>query len=259
MTVVPDCIDGLQLETHDDGVATVTIMRGPNNFLSPTLTGGLADLLHALAGDGTTRAVVLATEGKHFCAGADFKGEMAEPGAPERLYGQVSRLLRTELPIVAAVQGAAIGGGVGLALVGDFRVATESTRFACNFSRLGFHHGFGLTVTLPNVVGHHRATDLLYTGRTVLGPEALAIGLCDRLVPADELLAAAHDKAAELAAAAPLAVRSIRATMRGDLADRVDLATPHELAEQDRLKRTADFREGVRASAERRPPVFVGK
>lgn len=259
MTLSPDGVNGLQLEAHDDGVATVTIMRGPNNFLSPSLTSGLADLLDRLAGDGTTRAVVLATEGKHFCAGADFKGEMAEPGAPARLYGQVARLLRTELPIVAAVQGAAIGGGVGLALVGDFRVATHSTRFACTFSRLGFHHGFGLTVTLPNVIGHHRATDLLYTGRTVLAPEALAMGLCDRVVAADELLAAAHEQAAELAAAAPLALRSIRATMRGDLADRVDRVTAHELAQQDRLKRTADFREGVRASAERRPPVFVGK
>jgi 2-(1,2-epoxy-1,2-dihydrophenyl)acetyl-CoA isomerase len=259
MTISSEGRDGLQLETHDNGVATITITRGPNNFLSPSLTAGLADLLDELGGDGITRAVVLATEGKHFCAGADFKGEMAEEGAPARLYGQVARLLRTELPIVAAVQGAAIGGGVGLALVADFRVATEATRFACTFAKLGFHHGFGLSVTLPNVIGHHRATDLLYTGRTVLGPEALAIGLCDRVVAPDELIPAAREMAAELAAAAPLAVRSIRATMRGDLADRVDRATAHELAEQDRLKRTADFREGVRASAERRPPVFVGR
>jgi enoyl-CoA hydratase/carnithine racemase len=251
--------DGLRLESDAEGVATITIMRGPNNFLSPSLTAALADLIEVLSQDGATRAVVLATDGKHFCAGADFKGEMAQEGASALLYGQVARLLRTELPIVAAVQGAAIGGGVGLALVADFRVAAESTRFACTFSRLGFHHGFGLSVTLPNAIGHQRATELLYTGRAVSGSEALDIGLCDRLVAADVLTAAAHDLAAEIAAAAPLAVRSIRATMRGDLADRVDRATVRELAEQERLKRTNDFREGVRASAERRSPVFEGR
>jgi 2-(1,2-epoxy-1,2-dihydrophenyl)acetyl-CoA isomerase len=251
--------DGLQLEQGGDGVATVTIMRGPNNFLSPSLTGALADMLDVLAGDGATRAVVLATDGKHFCVGADFKGEMAQEGASAALYGQVARLLRTELPIVAAVQGAAIGGGVGLALAADFRVATESTRFACTFARLGFHHGFGLSVTLPSLIGHQRATDMLYTGRTVLGPEALDIGLCDRLVGADELTSSAHALAADLAAVAPLALRSIRATMRGDLADRVERATVRELAEQERLKATADFREGVRAAAGRRSPVFQGR
>jgi 2-(1,2-epoxy-1,2-dihydrophenyl)acetyl-CoA isomerase len=256
----PDGIgDGLQLDSGGDGVATITIMRGPNNYLSPSLTASMAELIEDLSADGQTRVVVLATEGKHFCAGADFRGEMAEPGAPAMLYGQVARLLRTELPIVAAVQGAAIGGGVGLALVADFRVATESTRFACTFSRLGFHHGFGLSVTLPNVIGHQRASELLYTGRSVDGTEAQAIGLCDRLAAADDLTATAQELAAEIAAAAPLAVRSIRATMRGDLADRVDQATVRELAEQDRLKRTADFREGLRASAERRAPVFEGR
>lgn len=259
MSTAETSTDELMVEVGPDGVATVTIMRGPNNFLSPSLTATLADTLDTLATDGATRAVVLATEGKNFCAGADMKGEMAQKGASEALYGQVARLLRTELPIVAAVQGAAIGGGVGLALVADFRVATESTRFACTFSRLGFHHGFGLSVTLPRVVGPQRAADLLYTSRAVMGPEALTIGLCDRLAESDALLASAQAYAAEIAAAAPLAVRSIRATLRADLADLVEQATTRELAEQDRLKRTADFREGVRAVAERRPPVFEGK
>ena len=168
------------------------------------------------------------------------------------------RLLEAETPVVAAVQGAAIGGGLGLALSADFRVAAPEARFAANFARLGFHHGFGLTVTLPALVGQQKALDLLYTGRRVKGEEALEIGLCDALVPIEELRDKAREMAAEIAGSAPLAVRSIRRTMRRGLAERVRIATDHELVEQDWLRETNDFREGVRATAERRTPEFTG-
>ena len=161
--------------------------------------------------------------------------------------------------MVAAVQGAAIGGGLGLAMAADFRVASPEARFSANFARLGFHHGFGLTVTLPAAVGQQRALELLYTGRRVAGEEALQMGLCDRLAPAGDLRARAHALAAEIAASAPLAVRSIRETMRGDLAGRVRAALVRERAEQERLNRTEDFREGVRATAERREAHFTGR
>ena len=105
------------------------------------------------------------------------------------------------------MQGAAIGGGCGLALSADFRVATPQSRFSANFARLGFHHGFALTVTLPAVVGSQAAADLLLTGRRVGGEEALALGLCDRLADDDDLLAQAIGYADELAASGPLAVR----------------------------------------------------
>ena len=159
-------------------------------------------------------------------------------------------------PVVAAVQGAAIGGGLGLACSADFRVACPEARFAANFARLGFHHGFGLTVTLPAIVGQQQSMVLLYTGRRIGGEQAASIGLCDLLAPADRVRAEAHALAAEIAVSAPLAVRSIRATMRGDLAGRIRAATDREAAEQDRLRGTADFSEGVRAMAERRPPRF---
>ena len=142
------------------------------------------------------------------------------------------RMFAAATPVVAAVQGAAIGGGLGLALSADFRVASRSSRFAANFARLGIHHGFGLTVTLPAAVGAQAALELLYTGRRVRGEEAHALGLCDRLVADDELRAGAHALAAEIALSAPLAVRSIRQTMRGDLADRVRAATQRERAAQ---------------------------
>jgi enoyl-CoA hydratase/carnithine racemase len=175
------------------------------------------------------------------------------------LYDVAIRLFEQPLPIVAAVQGAAIGGGLGLALAAEFRVACPEARFSANFARLGFHQGFGLSVTLPAVIGQQRALEMLYTGERIDGEEAARVGLCDRLVPLPEVRSAAVALAGEIAASAPLAVRSIRATMRGPLAAEVRAALEREKAEQDRLRVTADWLEGVRASAERRTPVFLGR
>jgi len=244
----------------DDLVATVELHRPPNNHFDLALIASLADAFEAIDREGELRAIVLCAEGKHFCAGADFGGrDDGVAGGPRHLYEEAVRLFAARTPVVAAVQGAAIGGGLGLAMAADFRVASPEARFAANFARLGFHHGFGLTVTLPAVVGQQRALELLYTGRRVPGEEALRIGLCDRLAPAPELRAQAHALAAEIAGSAPLAVRSIRETMRGDLAERVRAALVRERAEQERLNRTDDFREGVRATAERREPRFSGR
>ncbi len=139
----------------------------------------------------------------------------------------------------------------------DLRVAEPTSRFSAPFARLGLHHGFGLSVTLPLVVGHQRSLDLLYTGRRFGGEEALAIGLVDRV--ADDVRAAATELATEIAISAPLAVQSIRRTLRGHLADAVRAATDHEKAEQAIHRQTADMIEGVRADLERRPPRFEGR
>ena len=238
------------------------IRRAPNNFFDIDLIRDLAEALERLADDGECRAVVLCSEGKHFCAGANFGSGERQSGIQregEHLYDVAIRLFEQPLPIVAAVQGAAIGGGLGLALAADFRVACSEARFSANFARLGFHHGFGLSVTLPMVVGHQRTLELLYTGRRIDGDEALRIGLCDRLVAPAEVRSAAMALAEDVAASAPLAVRSIRKTMRGQLAESVRVALAREKAEQDRLVQTADWREGVRATAERRAPVFEGR
>ena len=168
------------------------------------------------------------------------------------------RLFAAGLPVVAAVQGAAVGGGLGVALSADFRVASPDSRFSVNFARLGIHHGFGITVTLPLAVGAQRALELLYTGVRLRGEDAHRIGLCDRLAASDRVREEAVALAEEIAASSPLAVRSIRQTMRGDLADRIREATAHEAAEQATQWGTTDFREGVRAAAERRPPRFTG-
>lgn len=240
----------VSVEIGDDAVVTVEIHRPPENYFDTALVEDLADAFERV----DARAIVLCAEGKHFCAGADFRRGGADDAGD--LYAHAVRLFAAPTPVVAAVQGAAIGGGLGLALAADFRVGAPESRFAANFARLGFHHGFGLTVTLPDVVGRQRALELLYTGRRISGEEAHRIGLVDRLVALDDVRAEAHALAAEIAASAPLAVRSIRRTMRGDLAGRVKEATDHERAEQDRLRRTEDFAEGVRATAERRTPEF---
>ena len=248
----------------DAHVATVEIHRPPNNFFDFGLIHALADAYEILDADPACRAIVLCSEGKHFCAGADFQaperwgGERLEDQAGQ-LYLEAVRVFSNGTPVVAAVQGAAVGGGLGLALSADFRVSCAEARFSANFARLGFHHGFGLTVTLPRLVGPARAELLLLTGGRIGGKEAVAMGLAEELVPRAEVRARAQALAAEIAGSAPLAVRSIRATQRAGLADAVARATEHELAEQSRLRQTDDFREGVAAMAARRAPAFTGR
>jgi 2-(1,2-epoxy-1,2-dihydrophenyl)acetyl-CoA isomerase len=248
------------VDLGDDFVATVEMHRPPDNYFDRDLIEELADTCQALDAHPGCRAIVLCAEGKHFCAGARLTGGGAGlDGGPPALYAQAVRLYEVMTPVIAAVHGAAIGGGLGLACWADFRVGCPEARFAANFAQLGFHHGFGLTVTLPAIVGQQRSLDLLYTGRRIGGEEAERIGLCDRLVPAGQVRDAAHAMAGQIASSAPLAVRSIKQTMRGQLAGQVREATGREAAEQERLSTTADWREGVRAAADRRTPRFEGR
>jgi 2-(1,2-epoxy-1,2-dihydrophenyl)acetyl-CoA isomerase len=255
----------------EQDVAVAEINRPPDNFFDAALIGSLADAFDWLGREGA-RAIVLSSVGKNFCAGADFTGRSSSrldsarlnsaplnSGGAGELYEQAFRLFESPVPVVAAVQGAAVGGGLGLACAADFRVAGTQSKFSANFARIGLHQGFALTVTLPGIVGQQRAAELLYTGRRIGGEEAARIGLADRLVDAADLRTAAHDLAAEIASAAPLAVRAIRATMRAGLADRARAAMERELSEQQKLWPTADFAEGVRAAAERRPARFEGR
>ncbi len=262
----PDqCFGDVQLSVGDDRVALAEIRRPPHNYFDAPLIASLADAFEALDADPGCRAIVLASQGKNFCAGAQLGGRGAEPPAlegrtePGHLYDEAVRLFSTRTPVVAAVQGAAVGGGLGLALMPDFRVGSEDSRFSANFARLGFHHGFGLSVTLPAVVGQQRALELLYTGIRIGGQQAFEMGLLDRLVPGDRIREEAQALAREIALSGPLAVDSIRETLRGDLAARIRAATDREKAEQERLQKSEDFREGVRAMAERRTPDFQGR
>ena len=231
---------GVSLEGH---VAVVEIQRPPLNFFDQSLIKQIADAFDELDDEAECRAIVLASEGKAFCAGANFGTGQADGTGSEdfteegfqnvtgKLYAEATRLFNNKKPIVGAIQGAAIGGGLGLALVPDFRVASPAARFGANFVKLGIHQGFGITVTLPRVIGLQAANNMLMTGRRVSGVEALDLGLIDQLVEGEQLRSTAILLAQEIAENAPLAVMSVRATLRSGLSAAVQQATLHELAE----------------------------
>ena len=250
-----------EVSTSVDGhVGMVGIHRPPDNYFDVSLVRQLADALDELAARPEVRAAVVFAEGRNFCAGARLDGGEGDPSrGPETLYREGLRLWHHRLPMVAAVRGAAVGGGLGLALAADFRVAAERTRFVCNFAKLGFHQGFGISVTLPAVVGQQRALELLYTGGMLRGREALEAGLCDRLVAEDHVVDEAVALATEIAGSGPLAVAAIRTTMRGAMAEQLSAAMARESEAQLSLAPTEDFAEGVRAMGERRTPRFVGR
>jgi enoyl-CoA hydratase/carnithine racemase len=200
------------------------------------------------------RAIVLQTAGKNFCAGADLS--QRTPGGAS-LYDQAFRLFSIRTPIVAAVQGQAVGAGLGLTTIADFRIASPDAKFAATFVKLGFHPGFGLTYTLPRMIGQQKASLMFLTGRRIEAADALAWGLADQV--AEDHRGAALELAREIAGNAPIALNDTRASLRAGLAEAVRRQTNHELALQDAHRKTSDYAEGVKATAERRPPVFTGQ
>ncbi|MGE0767058.1 MAG: enoyl-CoA hydratase/isomerase family protein [Hyphomicrobiaceae bacterium] len=256
---------GVETQGH---VAIVEIQRPPHNFFDMSLITQIADAIEGYDKDTNIRAGVLCAQGKAFCAGANFGDGSkldAQGNRPNEnqmgghLYQEAVRLFRVKKPIVGAIHGPAIGGGLGLALVPDFRVAAPEARFSANFTRLGFHPGFGLTYTLPRLIGDQQANLMFYTGRRLNGEQALAIGLADVLVPLDEVRAKAIELAQEISESAPLAVQASRATVRKGMADAIKAQTDHELAIQSELRKSEDFKEGVKAVAERRVANFKGR
>jgi enoyl-CoA hydratase/carnithine racemase len=245
-------------------VAIVEMHRPPHNYFDIPLIGAIADAFEAMEASAECRAIVLCAQGTSFCAGANFANRDATP--PQRsprainpLYGEALRLFSCTKPVVAAVHGPAVGGGLGLALVADFRITCAEARFSANFNRLGFHPGFGLSVTLPRLVGLQQAALLFYTGRRIGGDEAKTIGLADELVPQDQVRTRALELATEIATSAPIAVQSTRATLRAGLVEQIRSAVARESAEQYAHFKTEDFKEGAAAMAARRPPQFNGR
>ena len=244
-------------------VGLVEIQRPPHNFFDTELIRDLVAAFSRLDAMPECRAIVLAAQGKSFCAGANFssKENVLDKKTDEGrnpLYVEAVKLFANKKPVVGAIHGAAIGGGLGLALVPDFRVTCLEASFAANFVKLGFHPGFGLTYTLPRLIGRQKAALLFYTGRRIKGDEAVEWGLADVLTTQDKVRDEAVKLAREIAENAPLAVMSVRATMRQNVAENVQQQSDHEHKEQSWQRQTEDFNEGIKAVSERRPGNFVG-
>lgn len=251
----------------DGHIGIVEVQKPPHNFFDQEMLSSIADALEAFEADRNCRVVVLCAQGTSFCAGADFSRRdnaasgnvQRSPRAVNPIYGEAVRLFACTKPVICAVQGPAIGGGLGLAMIGDFRVTCPEARFSANFNRLGFHPGFGLSVTLPRVIGIQKAQMMFFTGRRIGGEEAVAMGLADVLVPREQVREEAMKLAREIAISAPIAVQSTRASLRVGLVEAVRNAVAHESIEQTKHYQTADFKEGIAASAARREPAFKGE
>lgn len=252
-----------------DGVAEITLNRPDNrNAMTPDVLAGLADGVARARADAEVRCVIVTGRGTSFCAGADFRAR-AEPDshaayvAPhERSYATYApflSLLDLEVPTIAAMNGHAIGGGLGLAIVCDLRVAAEGAKYGANFVRLGLHPGMASTYVLPRLLGVPNAVELLLTGRLVDGAEAARRGLAHYAVAPEQVLAKARELAREIASAAPLAVRWTKRSIYQGLAWDPKTAARHEGLVQSRTLETEDFREGTRALLEKREPKFRGR
>jgi len=253
-----------------DHVATLTLNRPDNrNSMTPDLLAALADAVAELRADTQVRCVVVTGRGKSFCAGADFKqtpapssGEDVYQAPQERSYAMYApflSLLEIEVPVIAAMQGHAIGGGLGLAVVCDLRVANRESRYGANFVRLGLHPGMSTTYLLPRLMGVPRAVEFLLTGRIVSGREAAEAGLVHYAEEPEEVLPRARALAAEVASAAPLAVRWTKRSIYQGLDWDPPRAARQEALVQSRSMETQDFREGVAALLGRRDPKFQGR
>ena len=248
----------------DGHVVQCEIKRPPNNFFDHQLIKDLATCFEDIDKQNDIRAIVLCSEGKHFCAGANFGSSVRAAELEQRtesdrnpLYDEAVRLFRCNKPVIAAVQGAAVGGGFGLALMADFRVVCPATRMTANFVKLGFTPGFGLTHTLERIVGAQRANLMFLTGRRINGETAQEWGLGDIYTDIDNVRSAAIELAQEIAENAPLALLSLREQMRPNIAEAVNDVTTIESREQKWLQQTSDHKEGIKAVAEKRAGNFT--
>jgi len=257
----------LRLEVRAEGVVLLTLdLPDRRNAMTAELTAAWAAAVETLRQDPAVRCVVVTGAGSAFCAGGDL-GWIAE--SPERSVAELRErmlpfyrswlsILALEVPVLAAVNGPAIGAGLCLALACDLRYAGERARFAAPFSALGMHPGMAATWLLPEAVGLGMARELLFTGRTVDAVEAFQIGLVHRVFPDDRLLEEVIAVATTIAAQAPVALRLTKVALARGGHPSLEDALAWEALAQPVTMVTADLREGLAAQAERRPARFTG-
>ena len=252
----------------DDGVVTLTLNYAERrNTMSADMTAAWQQAIVDIAGDPTVRAVMVIGAGSAFCAGGDLSWIGGDPHATVTqlrakmlpFYRAWLSIRNLEVPTLAAINGPAVGAGAAIALACDVRVASPSARFSVPFVHLGLHPGMATTHLLREVAGVAVARDLLLTGRTVNAPEMLRMGIVTDVLDGADFAAAAHERAARMAAGAPIAARltklALAREMSGSLADAIaweGMAQPITMA-------TEDVHLGLAAARERRTPEFRGE
>ena len=255
-----------------NGIAQLTLNEPERcNPFTAALVDSFAEKVSEIKARKDIRVVVVTGAGKAFCAGADFTmmpslaarsgldGILGIHAAIETLYAAFVSLDSIEVPTIAAVNGAAIGGGFGLALLCDVRIVAQDAKLAVNFARLGIHSGLAITELLPRVVGYSNAADLLLSGRRILGDEAVRMGFAREALPREEVLAKAMELASEIAECAPLAVKAIKRTLRAVTGRELSATMAREAMAQALLMQSKDAQEGIKAMMSKRTPEFEGK
>jgi enoyl-CoA hydratase/carnithine racemase len=254
----------VRIETPAPGVVLVALNRPQvANAINTALGEALLAAWTEIAADPLVRAVVLTGEGRAFCAGADLKERngMSDHAWSDQhlIFEAMARAqLSIAVPVIAAVNGAAMGGGAEMMLACDFAFASPAARFGLPEARLGFIPGLGGPALLTRAIGERAALELLTSGRYIDAEEALRLGLVNRICPAEALLDEALALAGQIAANAPLAVQALKRVVRAGVSMPLDAAMDMELAEYNRLFKTADRREGVASFNDKRPPRFTG-
>jgi enoyl-CoA hydratase len=254
----------LSLEGH---VATLTLnLPDRRNAMSEEMTAAFPVKVAELKAMDDVRAVVVTGAGTAFCAGGDLdflhSGEPDVVAIREKMtgfYPQYLTLMDVDVPVIAAINGPAIGAGLCLALMCDMRVAAEDAPLGMTFVRIGIHPGMHATALLSRALGAAWTAELFYTGRTLTGAEAAAIGLVNRAVPKDAVVDEAYALARQVAANAPLALRYIKQGLRDSFQQAARQASAWEGFAQPVTMATEDVREGLKALRERRPPEFRGR
>jgi len=257
----------LRVDRSDGGVVVLTLdLPDRRNAMTPELTAAWQAAIADLAVDPDLRCVVVTGAGSAFCAGGDVGWIGAEADASvAALRTRMMRFYRAwlgirdlEVPTIAAVNGAAIGAGLCLALACDVRYATPDARFAAPFTTLGMHAGMAATWLLPEAVGVPAARELLFTGRAVAGEEAVRLGLVNRIFASEGFLDAVLEVATNIAAAAPVATRLTKVALASGGHASFEAALQWEGLALPITLATDDLQEGLAAARERRPPRFTG-
>jgi 2-(1,2-epoxy-1,2-dihydrophenyl)acetyl-CoA isomerase len=257
------------LEGKHDGIATLVLNRPERlNALNNELATALNEALGRIAEDDSVRVVVITGAGRAFCAGGDLaaigkgrRGRDTQELEPLLRAGMqaVLRMRTIPQPVIAAVNGAAAGAGMNIALAADIRIAAEEATFGQNFAKVGLFPDFGGTYFLPQLVGPAKAAELFYTGDMIDAKTALDLGIVNHVVPGAQLEAEVKSLAQKIALGPSLAVQAVKKTLFGAEKNKLSEALEHEVQEQIRCYLSEDCSEGIRAFFDKRPPKFQGK